>query len=300
MIDIGDINIDDLVMDIDQIIDQASSIVPTFTPKADIIEVNFETEKETYVEDEDIQNTLNIIKDLAGQDIDQNTVSYSSEEGDPQVIADSQFFGIQFNANSTLMDDSDEVKLVKVAEKLVRKSFEYSHYLGYLKNDLGMTMCSVMPQVNAEFASLEMHHYPFTLFELCLIVLKKQQVNDEDITSFSIADEVLELHYQHRVGLVPLSKTVHDLVHAGKIFIRLQQVFGDILSFTKEYKDYIPEDTIVQLFKIIELSKKNASMLESKNMLQLKTFAGDQYDQQLTSTKVDMYSSVVMKSESRD
>lgn len=298
--DIGDINIDDLTMDIDQIIEHASSIIPTFVAIDDCIKVNFETEEEAHIENIDIQNTMETIKDLAGQDIDQNTISYSSEDGDPQIVADNQFFGIQFNANSTLMDDSDEVKLVKVAEKLVRKSFEYSHYLGYLKNDLGMTICSVMPQVNSEVASLEMHHYPFTLFELCLIVLKKQQAKDEDITSFSIADEVLELHYQHRVGLVPLSKTVHDLVHAGKIFIRLQQAFGDILSFTREYKDYIPEDTIIQLFKIIELSKKNASILDSKNMLQLKSFAGDQYEQDLTSAKIDMYSTVVMKSESRD
>ena len=42
--DIGDINIDDLTMDIDQIIEHASSIIPTFVAIDDCIKVNFETD----------------------------------------------------------------------------------------------------------------------------------------------------------------------------------------------------------------------------------------------------------------
>ena len=47
----------------------------------------------------------------------------------------------------------------------------------------------------------------------------------------------MKLHYEGKIGLVPLTKTAHELVHGGSIFIPLNKdyVFGDYEKLIEEY-----------------------------------------------------------------
>lgn len=104
--------------------------------------------------------------------------------------------------------------------------------------------------------SLEFHHYPFTLFDLVAIVLQdKINKGVKDISPFLIANEVMQLHYENLVGLVPLSKTVHELAHSGEIFISLDLVFGNVKEFLRRYKRALNEEQRGQLRKLIELTE---------------------------------------------
>ena len=52
----------------------------------------------------------------------------------------------------------------------------------------------------------------------------------------------MDLHFEHKIGFVPLITTNHELAHNDAIFISLKQVFGDWYSFYKDYNvDNLPE-----------------------------------------------------------
>ena len=54
----------------------------------------------------------------------------------------------------------------------------------------------------------------------------------------------MELHYNNKVGLIPLSKTMHEIIHnSNKIVIPLNMVYGDYAAFlaSPEYESYVDD-----------------------------------------------------------
>jgi len=153
-------------------------------------------------------------------------------------------------------------KFIKEIEKFVRGSVEYRGYIGYLKEELDITTCTFLPNVDIseiKGVGIEFHHYPFTLYDICsTVVMKRANMGEHCLSAFVIADEVMKLHYENKVGLVPLSQTVHELAHSGEVFISIDKVFGDIKSFVQEYKNGIEDELKTQLKHLITLSKKTA------------------------------------------
>jgi len=115
---------------------------------------------------------------------------------------------------------------------------------------------------------IEIHHEPFTLFDITHIVISSFLSRDKAPNPLEIAEEVMLLHYRNMVGLIPLSTTVHGLVHDGRLMIPLQCVYGDYMSFIEEYYDSIPDDVMNALQAKIQMSKDiqevDMSMLEKK------------------------------------
>ena len=248
-----------------------------------------------------IDGINDIINDLDSVDNSENMKDFESQPDDynqPIISTSTDFFSLEFNLSNSIIDDSEEKKLIRSAEKLIRTSKEYSYYLGFLKQDLGMTRCSVMPNLDAETNSLEMHHYPFTLYELCEIVMKKQFASNIPVNTFTIADEVLRLHYDNVIGLVPLSVTVHQLVHAGRIFLKLSQTFGNISQFITVYQEYIDDELIAKLAKIIELSKRETNMTDNPDLLKVKLYDANVELKTISVADVDSFLSVVPAKES--
>lgn len=156
-------------------------------------------------------------------------------------------------------EEVSEIKrFIKNVEGLVRRSNEYKKYIGYLSNDLKLTSDSFMNNINSDNATLEFHHYPFTLYDIVEIVLNKKIMEDEDFTSISVAEDILELHFNNLIGLVRLSITNHELAHAGEIYIPLNMVFGDVNKFIEIYYDYIYDDHVEKYNKLIDIDNKNS------------------------------------------
>jgi hypothetical protein len=163
-----------------------------------------------------------------------------------------------------VMSDRDKVKFIKTVERIVRGSQEYKQYIAFLRKEVDMTMCSYFTNISKKDGakvSIEVHHEPFTLFDITQIVVEKWMTEEKKINPILISEEVMKLHYQGKVGLIPLSITVHDLVHNGKIFIPLQNVYGDFLSFLEEYEPYISAD----LQDILELKLKMSKDVEAQD-----------------------------------
>ena len=176
-----------------------------------------------------------------------------------------------FDRTVILPTPASEVKFIKKVEKIVRSSEEYKEFIKYLKEYIDMTYCSYFNGVTTKGSrkvSIHIHHEPFTLYDLVQIVMSKWQAQDKPLSHLLVAEEVCKIHYQGRTGLIPLSATVHSLVHSGKIFIPLQNLYGRYSEFVEEYGAYIPDEILevleVKVKKSRELTEEDTSILEKK------------------------------------
>ena len=147
-----------------------------------------------------------------------------------------------------IMDGRMYADFVKGAERLVRTSPAYSRYLGWLRGTQGLDRCSVMPAVNDENAVLEFHHFPLTLYDLCSASAERQFHENGLANTFSVADEVLGLHYQNKACVLPLSKTAHQLAHSGELVLDVSQAFGRLEEYLREYAPHL-EDSVREKLK---------------------------------------------------
>ena len=162
-----------------------------------------------------------------------------------------------------LSDEIEMNKYIKYIEKIIRGSYEYKQYVFILINEFDISKCKFFKNIGMELdgVNIEFHHYPFTLYDIVNIVIndKLEKLNNdfdkysrEIINPYFIADEVLQLHYKNKIGLVPLTLTVHQLVHNGNIFIPLtdEYVFGNYKSFINSYSlnksDYVSKMEILE------------------------------------------------------
>ena len=90
--------------------------------------------------------------------------------------------------------------------------------------------------------AIHIHHDPLTLYDICKIIFKKRMELGELVDEQITAKEVMLLHYNLLVGLIPLAETVHELVHNKYLFVPTSKVFGFYREFLDMYNKYIPQD----------------------------------------------------------
>ena len=170
-----------------------------------------------------------------------------------------------------VLNEKDKLMLTKSVETIVRRSLEYKQYIQFLKEEIDMTQCSFFKNVsnkNGAAVSIEIHHEPFTLFDITNTVIEKYIEGSYELNPLLIAEEVMSLHYKNMVGLIPLSLTAHQLVHDGSLFIPLQNVYGNYIQFLEEYGDFISDSIKSVLETKLKLSKEldspDTSILEKK------------------------------------
>ena len=155
----------------------------------------------------------------------------------------SYFDGEQYD----IYDQKDYGKFIQDIERAVRISYEYRSLINYLRNTEGMNCCSILQNVSnidSTKVKIEIHHGVLSLFDIVSTVVKKRLHNRESIDIFDCCKEVLWLHYMGYVGLIPLSDTVHELLHSGYIFIPTNLYRGNWRKFVEDYYDYISPDTL--------------------------------------------------------
>ena len=151
----------------------------------------------------------------------------------------------------------DREKFIKTCETVIRKSMEYKDYIKFLRENMDMDQCIILSNLkngNGKKYHIEIHHEPFTLFDIVETVITKRLENGESINALNVADEVMDLHYSGMVGLVPLTITMHELVHKGRIFIPLQFIYHKYNEFFSEYEDYMNESLKEKIEAKVNLS----------------------------------------------
>ena len=181
----------------------------------------------------------------------------------PTIDSDESYYEIPFYKDIDYMFSlENEVAFIKAVERMVRTSKYYSRYIAHMKIDLGMNFCQVKGNIIEDDDSgindlIEMHHGPiFTLFDVVSIILNYMLVKNMKITTFSVANKVIEEHFKHRVQTVMLCETVHQLVHDNKVFLNYKQGFGDLYSFLETYYEGLDKTQVDKILDYIEKSKK--------------------------------------------
>ena len=198
----------------------------------------------------------------------QNTeLSITNEEALPIVdnYGSPAFYG------ETLQDDTKRTKFIKTIVNTVRRCPEYGRYRTFLIENMEMGRCSIFSSLSPEeisAAGLEIHHTPLGLYDITEMVLGQMEYDEERITTFSVANRVMAYHWKGYVGLVPLTQTLHEAVHAGQITVDPRSIFGNWQALMEENRAGITEHLCVKL-RAMALSWTNAET-EARNAEMLK------------------------------
>ena len=164
--------------------------------------------------------------------------------------------------------EKDIKRFIDRTEKIIRGSKEYKDYVAFVKEYMDMDKCAFFTNVrNGEGGRvrIEIHHEPFTLYDIVESVFLKYRKEGIEINDLYIADEVLKLHYDDKVGLIPLSRSIHQIVHFGngQIIVPIQLVYGGYRDFVDEYAEY--NDRLISKLdtKIMQTKTIKSEMIDS-------------------------------------
>ena len=180
-------------------------------------------------------------------------IESSLNKKDPKLVVDNDDYNSVSLYFDGFYDPKRLNKFIRDCERKIRSSEQYSRYIGNLRNDKGLHYCAVRGKITDEDASIEFHHYPFTLYDIVYLVIVKNVMEDIKFTSFNIIVEVLDLHSKNMIGLVPLSITEHQLVHDGVRAIPITSVFGKLNEFVEKFSPYMDDDMIEKYNQLIEI-----------------------------------------------
>ena len=165
----------------------------------------------------------------------------------------------EFNISDYDLSNPKELsKYFKSIERICRNSRSYKKLINFLRENVDMNKCSYFKNVdNIDTYSLKIHihHTPLTLYDIVTTVYNKRLLNHESLSEMMVAKEVMWLHYNLFVGLIPLSETVHGSVHNGQAFIPTTKVYGMYKTFVKLYEPYMDKELLKVLNSMEEISE---------------------------------------------
>ena len=162
----------------------------------------------------------------------------------------------------TISNEREKTKIVKRIERIIRGSTEYKDYIAFLRENVGMDACAFFNNINKDTSKslrIEIHHVPFTLFDITKIIVNKYMEEGLPLNELLMAEEVMKVHYSNMVGLIPLSKTLHLMVHgenAEKVVIPAYMIFGNYKKFIEEYGDYMNDEDFKKIERLIQRTKE--------------------------------------------
>lgn len=192
-------------------------------------------------------------------------IDYIGGKKNPTIDSPSEDFEIPFYKDEEYFFSLENfVTFVKAVENLVRKHDDYKKYIKYLREDIGLTRCQVLSNIESndenDKTKIEMHHGPIlTLFDLASIITDWAIANEKKITTFYIAELLLQEHFNNNVQVVMLSTTVHEQVHAGNVWINVNQAFGNLSAFIDKYFEGLNISQVKKINDYIEKSIEHDS-----------------------------------------
>ena len=201
-------------------------------------------------------------------------IEFKKPSKNPTIDSETSLYMIPFYKDAEYFSNLDNfVSFVKAVESMVRSSKFYKRYIKYLKDDMGLNFCQVLSNVRQEeddnILDIEMHHGPIlTLFDYVSIVVDHLLYHNKKINTFIVADIVLDEHFKNNVQVVMLSKTVHEEVHEGNVFLNMKHAFGDLNTFLSKYRDGLSAEQITKINNYINLCEQYDSF--DKQTLSLK------------------------------
>jgi hypothetical protein len=192
-------------------------------------------------------------------------IEYKKPKKNPTVDSETSRYELPFYKDVEYLSTLDNfVSFIKAVEQTVRRSKEYKRYIKYIRTDIGLNFCGVLSNIQIDdekaLTKLEMHHGPIlTLFDYASIITDYMITKNERITTFSVADRLLEEHFNNNIQVVMLSETVHEMAHTGAVFLNINHAFGNLDAFLKKYRDGVSDEQISRINKYLDTCRKYES-----------------------------------------
>lgn len=182
-------------------------------------------------------------------------------EKNPKIKSTTDEEVLKYYLGKDELSDPDTFEyFIKGVEALIRKDDRYSNYIHEMK-ERGFDKDVMQSKIdNKKFpdVSIEMHHGPmFTLYDICSIVTDHLLYEGEKVSTFKVAKIVLDEHeLQHIQVVMGLTKTNHQLLHDGKIFVHINQAIGDVMAFIKKFKHGFRREHLYTLETYLKMCNK--------------------------------------------
>ena len=140
------------------------------------------------------------------------------------------------------VDEKYLSRFIKQVEKVVRGNTEYKLWLTHMREDRDILATDAfLHNLDSSLVEIQLHHYPINLYNICETITKAFLAEDKKVSTMVIADQVIIEHFQNRIGLVPLSVTMHEIAHKSDLKLVRSQIVGNWESFVKKYQAYISD-----------------------------------------------------------
>lgn len=173
------------------------------------------------------------------------TTTPSVEVSSPDALQpDSQPLVYGSSQSYDLSDAKGAKAFITTCVQTVRRCPEYTRYRDFLVENMDMGSCAILSGLSAEesaAAALELHHCPLALYDVCELILGQMLVDKVRITTFSVANRVMAYHWKGMVGLIPLTKTIHEAVHSGQVHVDPRSIFGNWVGLIDENRGGLSE-----------------------------------------------------------
>jgi hypothetical protein len=205
------------------------------------------------------------------RDITPNSVRIEMDNIEPEddnveILGKNQQYSLAMYVSKD-MDQKLFVKFIRKVERLVRGNVDYKLYLDYLREEKGLDKCAVFPNVTSFRAEIQLHHVLSNLYTICVTVCNRLLSTEKKVSTFILADEVIKLHLEDKIALVPLTTTVHEMVHANKMRIPKSQIYGNYQAYYEQHVTFM-DDYEKQIYadneKFLVIDPSDLKQLEHK------------------------------------
>jgi hypothetical protein len=193
----------------------------------------------------------------------------------PTLYSPMSSYQISFaQTKESLMDVDVYRNFLYSAITRFRQSNFYRHYKAHLMQ-MGMDRCQLHPYLISDeedsTASIEMHHHVLTIFDIALVITEHILNTYGYITSFDLAYLLRKVHEEHKVCIVMLCKTCHQLYTNRNDEFKIPATlgFGKWWEFLDEYKYGITRDLAIKIYYMLKFDLQNADTRDEniKNMI---------------------------------
>lgn len=181
------------------------------------------------------------------------------------------FSNFQYYENIMILTEEDLLKNLQRIERVIRSSKEYKDYIACTRETDDIKGCSFFTEKNLEECTLEIHHIVH-LADLVIIAGKKllKSLPEQDcLLCMDIAKEVLLMHFKDLIPVISLTKTIHELYHAGQYTLpkkSKQLHLGDYKKFLEEYREFLDKEYIKKLYTYFGIDEKELDTLLNKEV----------------------------------
>ena len=173
--------------------------------------------------------------------------------GNPTLRSPNSPYEISFHQTRASLNNPELYEdFLKNCISRFRKSLTYKNYKSFLY-DIGLDHSQIHGNISSEMASLEMHHNILTVFDIAFIITEWFINTRGFVNTFDVITTLKKVHTNHRVSLIMLDETTHQVYHDDPMFfIDPKMCTPGWLLFLEEFKEGITKNIAFKIINYID------------------------------------------------